>query len=338
MRLYRVLLALLVMLMGCSQQASKEKDEEKPRITKTGKKKRKQKGVKHKKLYEKPVDDEINDNDDGEEEEINDNDTGKEAEISNNNTGKEAEIRDNNTGKEANSGDGGRVEETLYSVLEKKVNKLRGKLERAKNKFNETERPFPNKEERSRLFSSIQESKRATRAFLAEQYSFLNIVKLMVQQGSDRYPDRMDDIYAGLEYNAGLLAGLDKMITKLNHESQDNGPSSFYHLFLFRIGEVGEFNRKVLYEYFSDATLAKLKRGSDADIEKANELLDDFINKKTDLLALIKAQIRVGGKQKHRSDFYMKVIEARLKETGEAYYDLKESSENIKEFCSKLNK
>ncbi|AYE36842.1 hypothetical protein DB313_04915 (plasmid) [Borrelia turcica IST7] len=312
MKIYRVLLILLVILMGCSQQAPKEKAGEKTGITKTGKK-RKQKGIKKNKLDEKPVDDETSDNNSGEEEEISDNDTGEEA----------------------NSGDG--EEETLYSTLEKKVKELREKLERAKNKFKEEERPFPNEEERSRLFPNVQESKRALRAYIEKEYSFFNIVKLMKSQNSHKYPDEVDDIYAGLEYDAGLLTEVDKMIPKLNHKGQSSEPFSFYHHFLFVVGEVGEFNREVLYEYLSDAKLAKLKSGSEADIVKANELLDEFMKKKAYLLELIKAQIKAVENKKKRDDFYMKFINPRVDEITDAYDKLRKSRKNIEEFCSKLN-
>ncbi|AYE36844.1 hypothetical protein DB313_04925 (plasmid) [Borrelia turcica IST7] len=311
MRLYGVLLVLLVILMGCSQQTSKEKTGEKTGTTKTGNK-RKQKGVNQKKLDEKPVDDEINDNDDGE----------------------EGDIKDNTTGEEGNSGDGGG--KARYAVLEKKVKELREKHERAKNKFKEAGHPFPNEEERSRLFPDSQPNihgySRATRAFLAKQYSFFNIVKLMRQQDSDRYPDFMDDIYAGLEYDASLLAEVDKIITKLNHEGQSSEPKWFYLLFLNRICEVGEYNRKVLYEYLSDATLAKLKSGNEADIEKANKLLGEFMKKKADLLGLIKTQIKAVENKEKRSDFFMNLIRPRLEAMRDVYDDLEESSENIKNF------
>ncbi|AYE36843.1 hypothetical protein DB313_04920 (plasmid) [Borrelia turcica IST7] len=347
MRLYRVLLILLVILMGCSQQASKEKAGKKTGTTKTGNK-RKQKGIKQNKLDEKPVDDETSDNNTGVAGEIKDNNTGEEGN-SGDGGGKADETKDNTTGEEANLGDGG--EATLYATLEKKVKELREEHERAKNKFKEAGHPFPNKEERSRLFPNSQESKRAERAFMAKQYSFFNIVNLMRSQGSykypdirsqgnHRYPDRMDDFYAGLEYDAGFLTELDKIIPKLNHEELNYGSSeasSFYHHFLNRIGEVGEYNRKVLYEYLSDEKLAKLKRGNDADIEKANELLDEFMKKKADLLGLIKTQIKEVENYKKRNDFYIKVIEARRDEIVDAYHDWEKSRRNIKEFCSKLN-
>ncbi|AYE36851.1 hypothetical protein DB313_04960 (plasmid) [Borrelia turcica IST7] len=317
MRLYRVLLVLLVILMGCSQQTSKGKAGKKPGITKTGKK-RKQKGIKKKKLDEKPVDDEISDNDDDEEDEISDNDGGEEEEM----------------------GDVGG--DALYAMLEKKVKELREKHKRAKNKF-EKKHPFPSEEELSRLFPDSQEpEERTTKVSLAKDYSFLNIIKLMVQQDSDRYQDSMSDIYAGLEYDAGLLTGVDKIITKLNHEefnygSQDSEPSLFYHYFLFRIGVAGEFNRKVLYEHFSDATLAKLKSGNEEAIEKANKLLDEFMKKKADLLALFKEQIKAVENQKQRNDFFSEFMEPRRKEITDAHSALEKSSENIEEFCSKLN-
>ncbi|AYE36849.1 hypothetical protein DB313_04950 (plasmid) [Borrelia turcica IST7] len=323
MKLYRVLLILLVILMGCSQQASKDKAGKKPGITKPGKK-RKQKGIKQKKLDEKPVEEEISDNNTGEEDGINDNDDGEEEEIS-----------DNNTGEEEDLGDVGGA--TLYATLEKKVNKLREKHKRAKNKL-EKKHPFPSEEELNRLFPKIQEpGDRTAGASLAKDYPFLNIIKLMKPRFVRGLQESMDDFYAGLEYDAGLLTGLDKIITKLNHGSQVDEPSLFYHQLLFRVGAAGKFNRKVLYEYLSDETLAKLKSGNDAAIEKANKLLDEFINKKAYLLGLFKAQIKEVENKKKRSDFYSKFIEPRRKETGDAYYALEESSENIEEFCSDLN-
>ncbi|AYE36845.1 hypothetical protein DB313_04930 (plasmid) [Borrelia turcica IST7] len=323
MKIYGVLLILLVILMGCSQQTSNEE------------------------LDEKPVEDKIKDNNTGKEGETKDNNAGKEGEIKDNNAGKEGEIKDNNTGKEGetkdnddgeedNSGDG--VDETCYSTLEKKVNKLRGKHERAKNKFKEAGHPFPNEEELSNLFPNIQDpEERTKKIFLEKQYSFANIVKL-ISQATRKFPGRMDDTYAGLEYDAGLLTELDKIIPKLNHKGQINEPYAFYDYFLNRIGAAGEFNRKVLYEYLNDATLAKLKSGSAEDIAKANKLLDEFMKKKADLVGLFKAQIKEVEKQKQRNDFYIKVIEARREEIVDAYHDLKKSSENIKEFCLELNK
>ncbi|AYE36846.1 hypothetical protein DB313_04935 (plasmid) [Borrelia turcica IST7] len=314
MKLYRILLILLVILMSCSQQSSKDKDKEKPGATKTGNK-RKQKGIKYNKLDEKSVDDETSDN----------------------NAGKEGEIKDNNAGKEDNSGD--IKEETLYAMLEKKVKELRGKYERAKNKFNEEGHSFPNKEERSSLFPNIQDPKERTeKVFLSEKYSFVNIVKMMRQQFYNDFPDLMDDTYAGLEYDTGLLTEVDKMITKLNHENQGGDPYWFYNYFLNRIGAVGEFNRRVLYGYLSDATLAKLKSGNDADIEKANKLLDKFMKKKADLVELIKSQIKAVENKEKRSDFYVKFMKPRQTEMEYVYEELKESRKNIEEFCLRLNK
>ncbi|AYE36850.1 hypothetical protein DB313_04955 (plasmid) [Borrelia turcica IST7] len=319
MKIYRVLLILLVILMGCSQQASKEKAGKKPGITKTGNKKRKQKGIKQKKLDEKPVDDEINDNDDGEEDETSDNDDGEEDEIS-----------DNDTGKEDNLGDIGGA--TLYATLEKKVKELRGKHEIAKNKF-EKKYPFPSEEELNRLFPKIQEpGDRTAGSSLSKDYPFFNIVKLMMQQPSYKSPDEMDDIYAGLEYDAGLLAGVDKIITKLNHKGQSKEPTWFYYFFLFYIGEVGEFNREVLYEYFSDATLTKLKSGSEADIAKANELLDEFMKKKEDSVELFKEQIKAVENKEKRDDFFSEFIKPRLDEIKGANGKLEKSRDNIKNF------
>ncbi|AYE36847.1 hypothetical protein DB313_04940 (plasmid) [Borrelia turcica IST7] len=301
MKLYRVLLILLVILMSCSQQSSKDKDEEKPETTKPGKK-RKQKGIKQNKLDEKSV---------------------------------EEETKDNDTGKEEDLGDVGG--EARYSVLEKKVKELREKHERAKNKLKEAGYSFPREEELRHLFPNIREPERTEKIFLEKQYSFANIAKL-ISQTTRKFPGRMDDFYAGLEYDAGLLTELDKIIPKLNYEGKVNKLYWFYLLFLNKIGEAGEFNRKVLYEYLNDATLAKLKGGNDADIEKANRLLDEFMKKKADLVELFKAQIKAVENNKKRSYFLSEFIEPRRKETGDAYYALKESSENIEEFCSKLNK
>ncbi|AYE36841.1 hypothetical protein DB313_04910 (plasmid) [Borrelia turcica IST7] len=264
MKLHRVLLILLVILMSCSQQAPKEKAGEKTGITKTGKNKIKQKGVKKNKLDKKTVeDDEDNEKPDEDNDETNeDND---ETDEDNKKTNKDNDETDEDEDEYEDEITDAKV---LSSPLGKKVKSLREKLKKAKKGF---------------------VASGHFKQFADKFYKYNTMYAAL---------DRVDYVFASLEYDVAYIKQVDEVLNKVLHNyTQDPSCNSFV-LALYRITEL-KYN--VLYKHLSGENLSKLIKSKDSvKIRAVNKLLDDFIKARSNCIGQIRARIAEAAKKNRR--------------------------------------
>ncbi|QMU99640.1 hypothetical protein F0310_04305 (plasmid) [Borrelia sp. A-FGy1] len=197
-----------------------------------------------------------------------------------------------------------KIEYSPYDILESKVKILRNDIESAKGIFVARGHTAPDFTD----FNSIKD------AIDSGKYSFSNILNLISRQTRTitAFPKIVDRIYASLGYNIDTLLKLEEIIPKvLNNNYASFDAFNLYDSFLRILSNLYDLNHKVLYDIFSDITLAKLKSANNlTDIEKASYLLDRFDKLKVSLVLNVKEQIEIATRKKDKKDIFEELKKA----------------------------
>ncbi|QMU99641.1 hypothetical protein F0310_04310 (plasmid) [Borrelia sp. A-FGy1] len=190
-----------------------------------------------------------------------------------------------------------------YYMLERKVKALRGKLESARSIFIKQGHSFPN----------LVDSKSIVKAVMSRQHSFPTIVSVFLYEyGAESLPERVDEFYAGLGYDVAFITKLEEICYELIAYKPGNldefgGKYYFCEEIIFPMINAYNLNQKILYEYFSDTNLVKLKSDNNPEnIAKANKLLGEYIKIRVNVLDRMAEQMEIVRKSNKGAEIYNK--------------------------------